>query len=386
MASFVGLYEGKPFDLESPSFAKLKKISAALCDRYSALYHDVPLKAGVLRLGFNYLRRCALLKKIFLGCPLSADIRPGFHCLIGQVDLLGTCYMGLGVTFSPTSLVKVGKRSVLSPHAFIGGSGFGLVSLGDDCWVGAEVKVPSPFALGNTSVVAAGALLEGDSMPSSSIAYGRPAKIQKLSINHEAKKPLQPFSFEEKRLLIEHLQKIGFGRAAKDYVHIVEGGVVNVGSPLLGRLFLYSHALSAEYSRPETSKERKEEILRLLFPLAGKNLKVGSTLYVDLLGLAKFGDDVTVGDGASFYGRVTIGDGVNIGEGVSFYATGHPLDPEERRFLFTLSGARSLTTFASISVKDHLSIGANAIAVPFASIEQTIPAGAVALPGGRVIL
>jgi len=385
VASFAGLYEGNPFDTESPAFKRLQKLSASLCDEYSALYHSVPLKAGILRLGLNYLRCHRLLKQIFFDCPLSADIRPGFRCLIGQVDLMGTCYMGLGVTFSPTSLVKVENRSVISPKAFIGGPGFGLVHLGEDSWVGAEVRVPTPFDLGQTSVVAAGATLGGFSMPSFSIAYGRPAKIQKLSGSSEPKQPLKPFSAEERKALIEHLKRIGFAAATKDYERIVEGGVVNVGSPHLGRLFLYSHALSAEYSRPETSKERKEEILRLLFPLAGKNLQAGSSLYVDLLGLVKLGENVTLGDDVSFYGRVTIGDDVTIEDGASFYATGHPLDPKEREFLFSLLGARSLTTFASIATGDHLSIGAGAIAVPFASIEQSIPSGAIALSSGHII-
>jgi len=385
LAALTGLYEGKPFDAKGPAFRKLQELSASLCDCYTALCQSVPPKAGVFRLGLNYLRRHRLLKKLFFDCPLSADIRPGFQCLIGQVDFLGTCYMGPGVRFSSTSLVKIGKRSVLSPKAFIGGQGFGLVNLGEDSWVGAEVKVPTPFDLGKASVVAAGAILEGLSMAPSSIAYGRPAKSHILSLNREEKQQLKPFSPEEKKILSEHLRKIGFHSAAKEYERVIEGGVVNVGSPHLGRLFLYSHALSEEYSHPETSKERKEEILRLLFPLAGKNLRVGSTLFVDLLGLVKFGDNVTLGDDVSFYGRVIIGNDVTLGDGVSFYATGHPLDPKERKFVFSFKGARSLTTFASIAVGDHLTMGDGALAVPFAVVKQNVPSGAIALSAGHII-
>ena len=381
-----GLYEGKPFDLTSPAFARLQTLSAKLCDSYTALYQDLPPKAGLFRLGLHFLRRHRLLKQLFFDCPFSADIRPGFRCLIGQVDLLGTCYFGAGVSFSPTSLVRIGKRSVLSPKASIGNAGFGLICLDEDSWIGAEAQVPTPYHLGKASVVAAGATLEGSFMGDSLIAYGRPAKTQELTGDRDFKQPLAPFSSEEKLLLVEHLRKLGFGRAAHDYERIIDGGVINVGSPCLGRLFLYSHALSYEYSRPETTKERKAEILRLLFPLAGKGLQVGPTLYVDLLGLVKLGEGVTIGDAVSFYGRVTIGDRVIIGERASFYATGHPLDYRKRRFCFSLPWPRSLTTFASILVQEGLSIGPRSLAAPFAAVEQSLPAGAIALPSGRIIL
>lgn len=379
-------YDGQPFDDSDKGFLRLRSLSEELCKSYSFVYKTLQNRPSLMALAVNYFKRAKLLKKIFLGSKLSADIRPDFHCLIGQVDLAGTCFLNQGLVCAPTCHVVVAKDAVLSPNVVLGDSSFGRISIGRSVWLGASSRLKTNVMVGDNSIVAAGAYLENDVM-ADSVALGRPASTKPLVLTPKRPKLTGSYSETEIAELRKRLADLGFKSAIKDYLKILRGETVNVGHPSIGRLFLYSHSLSYEYSDSATSESRKKEILDLLFPLGHENLVTGQTVYVDLLGLVRLGKNVTLGDGVSFYGRSLIGDGAKIGKQVSLIASGHPLDPKERRFRFSLiKGFVSLSGFSYLEVGKDVSVGEGAIITPDSKVESDIPPHAIMASGGRLII
>lgn len=379
-------YHGEPFDETEAGFLRLKALSENLCKSYSLFDKSLPNPTSLLSIAHHYLKRRHLLKAIFLGCHFSADIRPDFRCLIGQVDLVGTCFINQGIRVAPHALVRLENNAILGPNVVLGDEGYGKIVVKNNCWVGAGVRIASNLTLGEGSVIGAGAALRQNVAPFN-LALGRPAKEIALQYHKKEKPGAFTFSPEEIAKLKAHLQRLGLASATKDYLKVLVGGYTNVGNLALGRLFVLSHALSYEYSSPRCSQKRREEILDLLFPLGHEGFESGTTLFLDLLGSVRLGKNVCFGEGVSCYGCISVGDEVNVGTGALLIASGHPLESKLRRFRYRpFSGFRSLSDFVALAIDQKIAIGDNAVLTPGSHAKNNIPENAILTPHGKIIL
>ena len=137
---------------------------------------------------------------------------------------------------------------------------------------------------------------------------------------------------------------------------------------------IYTHRLCSEINAPDTTRERREEILNILFPKHGENLQVGKDLYVDMLGLTKIGNNVKIGNSVYFSGPVTIESNVEIGNDTLLYATGHSLVASERRVGFSLEHLMyEYSISGPILIKEGSKIGNKCVVVQNSEIDGTIP-------------
>lgn len=384
LGEIAKLYKGERFDTNDKAYLRLREISKVLCEKYTSLYRGEKPKASICSLARNYLKRIRLQKKIFLFSHLNADVRSGFSCVVGAVDLEGVCFVNEGAIFSPTCLTVLHKNTVVSPNVAFGSNGFGVIELEEFSWVGCTSIIDSGVTIGKASIVAAGATVN-ENVPQLHVALGRPAINKPLAIKGKGRQS-SIYSDEEFSLLKTHLKKIGFGKAFKDYMRLLKGETVNVGKPSLGRLFLYSHALSFEYSNPAISPQRRREILQILFPFGGDSVTATGPLFVDLVGATKLGKDAVLGPNVSFYGSASLGEGTILDDNVILASSGHPLDPKERRFKFSLfRGFISLSSFASITVEPHCHLRRDVVVAPSSHIEKDVPAESLVISSGVTI-
>lgn len=101
-------------------------------------------------------------------CRLAAgaggDVRIGRYGLIAAF-----CYIGGGAhRFDRTDV----------PMALQGNVSKGGVTIGDDCWIGAGTIVRDGARIGEGCVIGAGSLVIGE-IPPYSVAFGRPARVQR---------------------------------------------------------------------------------------------------------------------------------------------------------------------------------------------------------------
>jgi acetyltransferase-like isoleucine patch superfamily enzyme len=378
------LYRGESFNVEDGAYLRLLKLSKELCERYTRLYRAAEAKESLLSLAISYLKRVRLQKKIFLFSHLNADVRSGFSCVVGTVDLEGVCFINEGVVFSPTCLTILHKDVVVSPNVNFGSLGFGIIELKESSWVGCGSRIGSGVVVGKASIVAAGAVVRNN-VPDFNVSLGRPSINRPLEIKTKNRQ-VSFYSANELSILKNHLEKIGFGKSYKDYVRLLNGETVNVGKQSLGRLFLYSHALSFEYSKPEISLQRKREILQILFPFGGDGVTANGPLFVDLVGAVKLGKDVKLGSNVSFYGSASLGEGTIVDDDVILASSGHPLDPKERRFKFSFSrGFISLSSFAPIVVEPHCHLRHDVVVAPSSHINKEVAAESLVTSSGTTI-
>jgi acetyltransferase-like isoleucine patch superfamily enzyme len=384
------MYEGEYFNPQDPSYLRLVTLSQELCERYTRIYGSLKQKASVWALVQNYL---SLAKIRRLLCPHhhgSLLLRGGASFLIGQVNFGKGDFANIAFRVAPSCRVKLGSRVRIGPHVSFGQEQpevkegkirFPLITIGDDAWLGFGVRIASGVSIGPRSVVGAGAFVTS-SFSESSLVLGQPAVLKRnLEGNKAPSSPIPlPYSPEEKAKLKAHLTALGFKRSWPRYERFLDGKeFVDVGNLKLGRLFLLTHRLSAEYSDPNTSETRRQEILHLLFPLQGANLKAGKTLYVDLLGTTRFGNDVSIGDGDYFSGNLVFEDRVTLQENVGCFCSSHYLDYRKRQFGFSLKeGFTEWGRPDGLLVKEGVTIGAGALLIPNSILTQNVAPGALA--------
>lgn len=135
-----------------------------------------------------------------------------------------------------------------------------------------------------------------------------------------------------------------------------------------------------ELNRKETTPERKQEIIDLLFPLKGKNVQVEEGIYIDMLGTVRLGNDVKISKGVCLTGNIVIEDGATIGENALLFASGHPLGAKKRRFRFSLlKGLYEEAYLYSILIRKNAKIGSGAIIVPSCQVQGEVEENSLCL-------
>lgn len=158
------------------------------------------LKAQDLYHTFNQLKRSQIEEKTnilkdLLGYEtVNVSISAPFYCDYGYHILFGeNVFVNLGCYFMDGAPITVGNNVFIGPY-----TGFytaahpnapelrnhGLeqarpITIGDNCWFGANVSVMPGVSIGANCVIAAGAVVTKD-MPDNAIIAGVPAKVIRL--------------------------------------------------------------------------------------------------------------------------------------------------------------------------------------------------------------
>ena len=182
------IFAGRLFASEAPELVEKKRKAHRLSQEYNALFEeDADARAAILR---------NLLGGIGDGTTMLGPIRfhYGCHTTIGS-----GCFMNFNFTVQDDAPVRIGDHCSFGPnvtivtpqHPLLPDERRGLVcndgevrhvcyaqpvTIGNDCWFGANVVVCPGVTVGDNCVVGAGSVVTRD-IPSNSIAVGVPARV-----------------------------------------------------------------------------------------------------------------------------------------------------------------------------------------------------------------
>ena len=125
-------------------------------------------------------------------CPrVEAMIRAPFHCDYGYNISIGKgSYVNFNCVFLDLGPIRLGQRCLIGPGVQLltavhpmnaaeratGKEKGAGIEIGDDCWLGGGLIVCPGVAIGDRSVIGAGAVVTRD-IPADSVAVGNPARV-----------------------------------------------------------------------------------------------------------------------------------------------------------------------------------------------------------------
>ena len=378
------LYGGLPYDPAHKGIVHLKEESRKLCDEWNLLF------TGERERSIDNKRKSKILNLLFPGLPMThGSIRRSMHLVIGMVEVSPYTFINVGANFGENTIVKLGRWSQIGPNfsIFEEEGPAKTIAIEDEAWLGGKVKVKAGTTIGANSVVGAGAYVNND-IPAWSLALGRPAAIKKQITPKDGMsiKESSLYSKEELDLLAAHYKKVGHSLPQKTIEAIFTSHAFSTFSIRLGMLYLYTHGLCMQLDNPKLSEQEREAIIDQLFPIHGKNLKIGKHFFLDLCGVVSVGDNVTIGDNVCLGGLVRIGDNVQIGNGCVFFSSNHPLSPKERKLGFHEGLGLSIPIYLSpIEIGNNLKIGNDVALAPFCNIQNDIPDDSLVLAKGQIV-
>ncbi len=385
LGEITKLYSGDDYDHNDPGVIKLKKISAELCEEWNNLFTGINPKSH------DNKRKKALLKLLFPGLPSNhGSIRRNMHLVIGLVEVSPYTFINVGADFGENTLVKLGVWSQLGPNFSVDENINGkakTIIVEKDAWLGGKVKVKAGTTIGENSVVGAGAYVDQD-VPKAKLSLGRPASAKK-DIVREKEIVVKEFSLYnqgEIDLIHAHYKKIGHGLGKGLVNRIFTGKPFSTLSISLGMLYLYTHGLCMKLDNPSLKENERELIIDQLFPIHGKNIKIGRHFFLDLCGVVSLGDNVTIGDNVCLGGLIKIGSNVTIGSGSLLFSSNHPLSAVERKVGFHKGLGLSIPIYLTpIQIGDGVTLGENVCIAPFANIKENIEDNMLVLQKGTKV-
>lgn len=133
-------------------------------------------------------KRMEAISELF-GKETNAWIEPPFYCCYGTNITLGDgCYLNFNCNFVDDGKITVGKRVKFGPAVTIATVGHPIkpelrrfmytddVTIGDSCWIGANVTICPGVTIGENSVIGAGSVVVKD-IPANSVAVGNPCRV-----------------------------------------------------------------------------------------------------------------------------------------------------------------------------------------------------------------
>ena len=164
----------------------LRLFPARLLELCATLFRYVPTKIGI---GMRYVlarrlaKRCGDNIALFEGTHVLhwENIELGDHVSIHPmcyIDGAGGLRIGSNVSIAHGTSIITFDHDYENPKLFIRDAPSKLlpVTIGDDVWIGAGVRILGGCSIGNHVVVGAGAVITKD-IPSNSLAAGVPARI-----------------------------------------------------------------------------------------------------------------------------------------------------------------------------------------------------------------
>jgi len=150
-------------------------------------------------------KRKAIVKRMIPSADETTWIESTFHCDYGYNLSLGkNFYANHGCTILDCNTIKIGCNCLLAPHVCISAAAHPVdaasrargdeftapISIGDNCWIGANATICPGITIGNNVVVGAGAVVN-KSVPDNVVVGGVPAKILRR-LNDETATAAQP--------------------------------------------------------------------------------------------------------------------------------------------------------------------------------------------------
>ena len=132
--------------------------------------------------------RKALLSEIFGAAP-EFWIEPPFHFCYGRHISIGKfSYINMNCNFIDDGRITIGKNVLIGPAVTIATVGHPIdpamreymycdpVTVGDNCWIGANTVICPGVTIGENSVIGAGSVVTKD-IPANVVAAGNPCRV-----------------------------------------------------------------------------------------------------------------------------------------------------------------------------------------------------------------
>lgn len=132
--------------------------------------------------------RFRLMQELF-GQKTAAWIEPPFYCCYGTNITLGEhTYINMNCSFIDDGKITVGKEVLFGANVVIATVGHPIrpdmrrymytdpVTIGDRCWIGANVTICPGVTIGENTVIGAGSVVTKD-IPANVVAVGNPCKV-----------------------------------------------------------------------------------------------------------------------------------------------------------------------------------------------------------------
>ncbi len=157
--------------------------------------------------------RMKALNKL-LGKETAAWVEPPFYCCYGtNINIGEGSYINFNCNFVDDGQIQIGKRVMFGPSVTIATVGHPInpdmreymytapVTIGDNCWIGANVTICPGVSIGKNSVIGAGSVVIHD-IPENTVAAGNPCKVIR-EINENDKK----YYFKDREITKEDLEE-----------------------------------------------------------------------------------------------------------------------------------------------------------------------------------
>ncbi len=374
-------YAGQEFNQSDSNIEKLIRFSEELWNEYSFILKELPCVKSAEKVKL-LARKEELVSIAFPNHGVFVDIRDGFYCTVCAIDFEKNSLSCLNknVRFGKYTLAELGDFALLGEDVRIGAilgtdvQPNAKVILGNDIWLCASTVIGAGAIINPGTVVGLGACVYPNQITeTNTLVIGNPAKVKsKIDDHYQSKKDNLTYrSADEIDFIVRHLRNLGLD-VDEAYLNALKGEKYNCALPGMARITEFSHQLSYEYNHPQTSAGRRREILKILFPICGKNFQVGRGLFVDVLGLARIGDDVHIGDNAFFAGNITIGNNVEIGANLILAGIGHEMPATGRRFHMLQDVVGEPCEVGKIQIADNVKIGKYCTMAPGSILTQNL--------------
>ena len=132
--------------------------------------------------------RLALLEEIF-GKPCDSWIEPPFYFCYGRHIRIGKgCYINVNCSFIDDGIITIGDAVMFGPAVTIATVGHPIkpelrgymycdhVTIGNNCWIGANSVICPGVTIGENTVIGAGSVITKD-IPAGVVATGNPCRV-----------------------------------------------------------------------------------------------------------------------------------------------------------------------------------------------------------------
>ncbi len=136
-------------------------------------------------------KRATIIKKLLDKTGSSFGIESPFHCDYGyNIEIGDNFFANHGCIFLDCAKITIGKNVFIGPNVGLYTPNHPVdakeraawleyalpITIGDDVWLGGDVKVMPGVTIGNNVIIGAGSIVTKD-VPSNSMACGNPCKV-----------------------------------------------------------------------------------------------------------------------------------------------------------------------------------------------------------------
>ncbi len=134
--------------------------------------------------------RFHFMRELF-GTDVKAWIEPPFYCCYGtNIEFGNGVYINMNCSFLDDGKITVGSGTMFGANVVIATVGHPIkpdmrrymyidpVTIGDNCWIGANVTICPGVTIGENTVIGAGSVVTKD-IPANVVAVGNPCKVMR---------------------------------------------------------------------------------------------------------------------------------------------------------------------------------------------------------------